>query len=283
MVVENHSGAGTNRKLSGAQKRKLRKQQALQEGTEPPKKGSDRCQKQREKKRALTAPDTSQKTPGQLPERQRLPKRQASSSLEMPNKQNQLKRPKTQGTYASVASNLPRVTLTCGEYLGGEMPIDVCNRLKEAVVSRVLLMDDGDFVPKFSDSFKRKGAVIFVCEDKETKTWLEKEAENLDLGQDLKARVVQPEELRITKVKTWIPAGVKSVEDFLKLVRKQNGGVDTTKWAILKQTPEGCLILGLDEPSAVTLKSRGLQLLVGVGRATFKLLGPKPSGRKTPT
>ena len=66
---------------------------------------------------------------------------------------------------------------------------------------------------------------------------------------------------------------MKTAPDFLKLVRRQNGGVDTRRWVVLKQIPEGCLILGLDEPSLATLKSRNFRLSAGVGTTTFKLLG----------
>lgn len=277
---EDHSGAGSNRKLSGCQKRKLLKQQAIAEGREPPKFGLRRKQNQTLKRQARTAANASGEALQNRTEEQRS-KRQASSSLDVPEKQDRLKRSKTEGSYASVASHLPRVVLTWGDYMGGQMPEDVCTLLKEAVVSKVLSIPDGDFVPKFPDSFPRKGTVVFVCEDNETKTWLENVAEDLDLGQELKVRVVKPEELKVTKVMVRLPTGVKTAEDFFKLVRRQNGGVDTSKWATLKQTPEGCLILGLDEPSVATLKSRGYKLLAGVSKATFKLLGRNTAGQGT--
>lgn len=268
----NHAGTGLNRNLSGAQRRKLLKQKAIEEGRPAPKFGAMRRQRRREQRRAGT--DSGSTAPAS--EMVQTGKRQASSSLGSAADRRvskPLKRQKTEGSYAAVASHLPRVILTCGDYLGGEMPVDVCKKLQEAVVNRLIPIEDGAFVPRFAESFPRKGSMIFVCEDKESGAWLEEVAKDLDLGQpDLKARVVAPEELKITKVITRLPPGVKNATDFLKLARKQNGGVDTTRWAVLKQTPEGCLILGLDEPSVVTLKNRGLRLLVGVGKATFRLL-----------
>ena len=70
-------------------------------------------------------------------------------------------------TYASVT--LPRVTLTCGDYLGEEMPAEVCEKIREAIVERVLGTKEGDFVPNFSDSFPRKDTVVIVCADTGTK------------------------------------------------------------------------------------------------------------------
>ena len=72
--------------------------------------------------------------------------------------------------------------------------------------------------------------MVFVCEDKESRIWLKNEVQHLDLGQpDLKARLVDPEELKVTKVITRLLTEITTVEDFLKLVRRQNGGVNTAK------------------------------------------------------
>ena len=84
---------------------------------------------------------------------------------------------------------------------------------------------------------------------------------------------VQPNEVKVIKVIARLPSEVKTAPDFLKLVWRQNGAVDTARWAVLKQTPEGCLILGLDEPSLATLKNQYFRLSAGIGTTTFKLLG----------
>lgn len=153
------------------------------------------------------------------------------------------------------------------------MPTAVCKAIKKAVVDEVIAIEEGAFVPRFLESFPRKGTVVFICEDKESGEWLEGRAENLKLGrEDLAVRVVPPEEMRTKKVLVHLPTGVEKAADFLKLVRMQNKGVDTAKWAVLNETPEGCLILGLDEPSVATLRSLNFKLKVGVGQTVFKLL-----------
>jgi hypothetical protein len=241
-----------------------------------PKFGERRKERRREEKRARTANSNADPTP------KPTGKRCASSSLELSTEVGnkgvpQPKRTKiTGGSYAAVASNLPRVVLTCGDYLGGRMPNEVVGKMQKAVVGKILTIEEGAFVPRFAESFPRSGSLVFVCQDKDSETWLVKTANELDLGvQDLKVRVVAPEELRVTKVMTWLPEGVMNALDFLKLVQRQNGGVDVGKWAVLKETLQGCLILGLDEPSADTLKGRKLRLAAGVGMATFKLLNQK--------
>lgn len=169
---------------------------------------------------------------------------------------------------------MPRVTLTCGEYLGNSIPDEICANIKRAIIRKLCEIEEGSFVPRYKEFFPRKGTVVIVCEDKDSESWLVKEAANLDLGDpNLKVRVVTPEELRVTKVITWVPSGFESVPQFLKLARIQNKEVDTAKWAVLKKTDEGCLILGLDEPSLATLQSKNFRLSVGLDTVTFKVLG----------
>ena len=91
------------------------------------------------------------------------------------------------GTYGPAAAILSRVTLTCEDYLGKEMPADVCEKVREAIVERVLGTREGDF----SDSFMRKGTIVFVCADKE---WLEQNAGNIAPAPGLKLRVVLPDD-----------------------------------------------------------------------------------------
>lgn len=79
------------------------------------------------------------------------------------------------------------------------MPIEVCNKLNEAVVSRALFIEDGAFVSKFGDFYHRKGSVIFVCKSKVSKIWLENEVKDLDFKQDLKVQVNKSEELKVIK------------------------------------------------------------------------------------
>lgn len=271
-LVEHQEGTGENRHLSGAQRRKIERQKAIEEGRPIPRFGQLRKQRKREEMRNTNAarPENSANMTGLAG------KRAASKSLE---KTNPVKKPRATGSYAAAASNHPRIILTCGDYLGREMPADICKKLKEEVVSQVIAVDQGDFVPKFAESFPRKGSMVFVCLDKDTAAWLEGIVGKLDLGvPDLKVRVVNPNEVKITKVMTWLPEGVKSASDLLKLVQKQNGGVDTSRWAILKEEANKPLVLGLNEPSVETLRNRKLTLLAGVGKVTFKVLDRSKAG-----
>lgn len=65
---------------------------------------------------------------------------------------------------------------------------------------------------------------------------------------------------------------MKSAPEFFELVRRQNGGVDTTGWAVLKHQPDDVLILGLDDPSVEIPRNRSLRLLVRVGTTSSQVL-----------
>lgn len=267
-IITNHAGTGQNRHLSGAQRRKILRQKAQDEGRPIPKFGQARKDRRREGRRAGALPSQPDE------EADQTGKRVASTSLETAAPDiRSAKKTRDTGSYAAAASSNPRVLLTCSDYLGGEIPVETCKLIRRAVVKRILDLEEGAFVPCFEESFPRKGALVFVCENKESAVWLEKEAEKIDLGiPSAKVRVVSPDEVKVTKVMVRLPKGVESAPDFLKLVRRQNGGVDTKKWAVLKSMPDGVLILGLDEPSVNTLKNRKFRLLAGVGKATFKVL-----------
>ena len=68
---------------------------------------------------------------------------------------------------------MPRVILMCRDYLGRGMLKRICQRLPEAIVSRVVSIEEEAFIPRFVESFPRKGSMVFICEDKESRTWLE--------------------------------------------------------------------------------------------------------------
>lgn len=76
---------------------KLLEQNALEEGRKPAK-----FRQRKEKKRAGTASGTSAKAQCAQIGRQKLPKKQATSRLEGPNKQDKLRRAKTKGSYVTV-------------------------------------------------------------------------------------------------------------------------------------------------------------------------------------
>lgn len=79
--------------------------------------------------------------------------------------------------------------------------------------------------------FPERGTIVFICEDKESEAWLEKEEQKLDMGRtpNLKIRVFNPEEVKAIKMMTRLRQGVKFATDFLKRVRRQNSGVNTTR------------------------------------------------------
>ena len=283
-----HSGTGGGKNfsrqgLSGAQWRKLQKQLAVERGETPPS-----FKRKRKPKERGTPSLESSEIPGNSGVREGVASLSSTEEAEKkrPKKDDPPQTSKKGGTYASAA--LPRVTLTCGDHLGKEMPAELCNKIREAIVERVLSTKEGDFAPRFSDSFPRKGTMVFVCADAGTKEWLEKCAGEIIPAPDMRLRVVRPEDIpKLHKVGVFLPPGVKNAENLLKAIRVQNGGLDTSRWVILNrgETKPGSqphVVLGMDEPSYEVIKKRNLRLYAGVGEVALRLLDREPKQSEKP-
>jgi hypothetical protein len=267
--------------MSGAQWRKLLRQEAIEGGKPLPV-----WKKKRGKGRkggaegattsANTAPGTSSSG------RDSGDKRKAYQRSSEESPRMEAKRAKRGDTtagpgpsYAAAATSLPRVTLTCGGYLGKELPSEVCGTLKKALVNRMMKVEGGEFVPRFRESFARRGALVVVCMDDQSKTWLEEKVEELEVEPALKPRVVRPEDLpKIHKVGTFLPPEFGTPESFIKLLGMQNG-LDTTGWVVMsvgKEKPP-FLVLGVDQPAWVFLRERDFRVCAGVNQVGLKPLG----------
>ena len=178
--------------------------------------------------------------------------------------------------------------VTCGDYLGKELPEDKCDLIRERIVEKVLGAEVSDFAPRFKDSFPRKGTMIFVCADEQTKTWLEGCAGDIEIGPGDNLRVVQQEDLpKIHKVGVFLPNGVKDADSLLKAIRVQNKDIDASGWIVLHRgdvkvgakTPQH-VILGVDDASLEALKVKKFRLFAGVGELTLRLLDRKQAEKK---
>ena len=268
-------GVKTRPRLSGAQWRKLQKQRAIEKGEQPPV-----FSRGKKKKGAVTPSPAEPAIPGTSTGKRviSLGSREEEGSNKKP--RGGETPPGIKKTYAATAANLPRVALTCADYLGRELPEDMCKEIRERIVERVLDIEEGAFAPRFCDSFPRKGAMYFVCADEQTKTWLESIAGGVEVQPGVNLRVVQPEDIpKVHKVGVFLPSGVKNADSLLRAIRVQNSGVDTSGWIVLNRgevaqggRTQQHLVLGVDGPSLEVIKRRGFRLFAGVGEVTLKLL-----------
>ena len=199
------------------------------------------------------------------------------SSAETPREDLKRRKASKGESYASVASTLPRVALTCGDYLGKEMPQEVVDKLREKVVERVLKLEVGkNFIPRFKDTFPKRGMLVMVCADEQTKKWVEENVGELVIGPALIPRVIQPEDFpKFVKVGVFLPPGIKDADDLIKIIGIQNDILDTSGWVVVNKSVEGSTdyrLLSMSQASFEVLRENDFRAFAGVAEVVFKPL-----------
>jgi hypothetical protein len=124
------------------------------------------------------------------------------------------------------------------------------------------------------------GAAIMVCQDDDTKDWLEKQVPNMVAWEGSRLKVVGIDPLPTYKrVVAWFPGPVEDTERLFLRLRSLNQGLDTRNWRIYecKEEPNGVrLVLSIDTESVTVLEGLRWRPFSGVGQAVFSLLGAKP-------
>lgn len=68
----------------------------------------------------------------------------------------------------------------------------------------------------------------------------------------------------------------------LKRLEKQNFGLAPSRWIVHERHMDAagkgvCLVLGVEEKTVAVLKAQNMQLYLGMGRASFRLLDAQPN------
>lgn len=131
--------------------------------------------------------------------------------------------------------------------------------------------------PKFLGSTYKNGWIRMVCENHESRRWLEKVIPSLKPWPEARLSVKpQDELLKTVTVSILIPdkEGV-TVTTALDLLRVQNPGLDTNNWKVLKVLknlngrPGQIVHLSIDEASFNALKLLDLKANLGMDKVTF--------------
>ena len=198
----------------------------------------------------------------------------------------QAKRPKQTGqlSYATAAREGIRVAVVCKDY-----PREQISRDNFADIQRVIgqlvdgLLEEG-FTPRLVDSYWSKGAAIMVCQDTETREWLENQAPTMVAWEGSRPKVVGLDALPTYRtVVAWFLGPVEDTKRLLSRLCRLNRCLDTGNWRVyeLKEEPNGVrLVLSIDTASVTVLEGLRWRPFSGVGQAVFSLLGTKPEGKK---
>ena len=123
-----------------------------------------------------------------------------------------------------------------------------------------------------------------VCQDMDTKEWLERQAPTMAAWEGSRLKVVGLDALPTYKrVVAWFPGPVEDTERLLLWLRRLNRGLDTENWRVYerREEPNGVrLVLSVDAASVTVLEGLRWRSFSGVGQAVFSLLGAKLGVKK---
>ena len=143
----------------------------------------------------------------------------------------QAKRPKQTGqlSYARVAREGIRVAVVCEDYPREQISRDNFTDIQRVINWLVDELPEEGFTPRLVDSYWSKGAAIMVCQDIETREWLENQAPTMVAWESSRLKVEGLDDLPTYKrVVAWFPGPVEDTER----LRRLNRGLDTGNWRV---------------------------------------------------
>jgi hypothetical protein len=175
------------------------------------------------------------------------------------------------------------VAVVCEDYPGVQISKDNFVDIHRAIGRLVDELPEDGFTTRLVDTYWSKGAAIMVCQDMDTKEWLEKQAPSMAAWEGSRLKVVGIDALPTCKrVVAWFPGPVEDTEWLLLRLHRLNQGLDTGNWRVYecKEELNGVrLVLSIDTASVTVLEGLRWRPFSGMGQAVFSLLGVKPGGK----
>jgi len=254
-------------RYSGAARRRYKKQQL-----------------QREKEAAQTSPievvpnsETGEEEAPAVTSKRARPELSTPSPTDI-----QGKRPKISDQESYAPKGFVKLALTLEGYPDKRLGAGECSMTRKLIRKRILELPEDTKAPTFSGSWERDGALVFTCVDEQSGDWLKNLSSDLKLGEN-SLRVLSVDELpKRHRVVVHVEEPDVSAEEALRLLGKQNMGLATNDWIVIKgsesrdatSTHFACLI---GDPSLEALKACNFRPFCGLGRATVRLLEKEDS------
>ena len=176
------------------------------------------------------------------------------------------------------------MAIVCEDYPRGQISRENLADIQRATGRLVDGLPEEGLTPRLVDSYWSKGAAIMVCQDTETRDWLDSQALTMVAWEGSRLKVVGLDALPTYKrVVAWFLGPVEDTEWLLSRFRRLNWGLDTGNWRVYehKEEPNTVrLVLSIDTASITVLKGLCWRPFSGVGQAVFSLLGIKLEGKK---
>lgn len=277
------------KRLSGAQRRKLRIQQAIAAGVRVLPR-SERCQKKgvRQTYREIMSKFRSAGNPefGAASQTALKTERVQESGDKMLTELDEEKEHAVAGTSQSSKEqqSIMKLAVVPKDFPEKTLTEEQSELLQDALLERITPSEDGE-VAQFLSTQMRDGALIVVCANSWTKAWLENVISEIQPWEDADLEVKPGNILmRRAKVLFWVPKLYKKKEAsrILELLQNQNKNLKTEDWKVVtrKEVPDGVtLVLAINEQSFKALEAIDFKPFLGMGRATFRVLSRPPESK----
>jgi hypothetical protein len=148
----------------------------------------------------------------------------------------QAKRPKQTGqlSYARAAQEGIRLAVVCENYPRAQISRDNFVDIQRAIGRLVDELPEEGFTPRLVDTYWSKGAAIMVCQDTDTKDWLERQVPNMAAWEGTPgSKVLGMDALPAYKrLVAWFLGPMEDTEWLLLRLRRLNRGLDTGNWRV---------------------------------------------------
>ncbi|EFN70505.1 hypothetical protein EAG_05614 [Camponotus floridanus] len=187
------------------------------------------------------------------------------------------KRPKISDQESYAPKGFVTLALTLEGYPDKRLGVGECSIIRKLIRERILELSEDTKAPTFSGSWERDGALVFTCVDEQSGDWLKNLSSDLKLGENSLCVLSVDELPKRHRVMVHVEESDVSAEEALKLLGKQNTGLATNDWIVIKESESrdatnthfACLIR---DPSLETLKACNFKPFCGLGQATVRLL-----------
>jgi hypothetical protein len=134
----------------------------------------------------------------------------------------QAKRPKQSGqlSYARAAQEGVQVAVVCEDYPREQISRNNFVNIQRAIGRLVDGLPEEGFTPRLVDLYWSKGAAIMVCQDTDTREWLESQAPSMAAWEGSRLKVVGLNALPTYKrVVAWFPGPAEDTKRLLLRLR----------------------------------------------------------------
>ncbi|XP_049843156.1 uncharacterized protein LOC126294973 [Schistocerca gregaria] len=262
------------KRMSGAQKRKMRIMEALLVGGRVLSKAERKKRKLVEETQKSETSNEVAKTKKTVADSKGVDKKLESNTDEVKQKC-KLKEANLDDTTTTSESDRMTVAVVPKGFPDIKMTEEQAEMLGTALVERINPSDKGEPI-QFSAMQYENGGLAFTCANRTTKAWLCSTVSKIDPWPGAKLEVAQAETtLKGTKFVLWVIKGMnkRSNQQILDFLQKQNADISTTEWKIIKRVTETDkrirLTLWVDDKSSEDLKARNFKVFLGITRARF--------------